>query len=225
MADTKTETKLEREYIIPLRNKWKRVPRYKKANKAIKAIKEFLVRHMKLRDNDLSKVKIDKYLNEEIWFRGIRKPPSKIKVKAIKEGDIVKVELAELPVNLKFKKLREEKIEAKSMEILESKKKTLDKLKEQTKKPEEKSEEKEEKTKEGEEKPEDKKDEKESEEKKEEANERPSDVIQKKEEAKEKKSAVVESTEKMEKELAKKTKHQTKQSKQPKRQQRKALAK
>jgi len=206
MADTKTETKLEREYIIPLRNKWKRVPRYKKANKAIKAIKEFLVKHMKIRDNDLNKIKIDKYLNEEIWFRGIRKPPSKIKVKAIKEGDIVKVELSELPVNLKFKKLREEKIEAKSVEILESKKKTLDKLKEQTKKPEEKV--KEEKK---EEKPEDEKDEKESEEKK--------------EEAKEKKSAVVESTEKMEKDLAKKTKHQTKQSKQPKHQQRKALAK
>ena len=208
MADTKTDTKLEREYIIPLRNKWKRVPRYKKANKAIKAIKEFLVKHMKIRDSDLSKVKIDKYLNEEIWFRGIRKPPSKIKVKAIKEGEIVKVELAELPVNLKFKKLREEKIEAKSVEILESKKKTLDKLKEQTKKPEEKSEEKEEKTKEGEEKPDEKKEEE-----------------TKKEEAKEKKSAVVESTEKMEKDLAKKTKHETKQSKQPKHQQRKALAK
>jgi len=196
MADTKTETKLEREYIIPLRNKWKRVPRYKKANKAIKAIKEFLVKHMKIRDNDLNKVKIDKYLNEEIWFRGIRKPPSKIKVRAIKEGDIVKVELAELPVNLKFKKLREEKIEQKAVEVAEEKTKKLEeKVKEEKK----------------EEKPEDKKDEKESEEKK--------------EEAKEKKAAVVESTEKMEKELAKKTKHETKQSKQPKHQQRKALAK
>jgi len=208
MAESKTNTKLEREYIIPLRNKWKRVPRYKKANKAVKAVKEFIVKHMKIRDGDLNKVKVDTYLNEEIWFRGIRKPPAKIKVKAIKEGDIVKVELAELPVNLKFKKAREEKIEAKSMEILESKKKTLDKLKEQTKKPEEKPEEKTEKTKEGEEKPEEKKEDE-----------------TKKEEAKEKKAAVVESTEKMEKELAKKTKHQTKQSKQPKRQQRKALAK
>ena len=200
MADTKTDTKLEREYIIPLRNKWKRVPRYKKANKAIKAIKEFLVKHMKIRDSDLSKVKIDKYLNEEIWFRGIRKPPSKIKVKAIKEGDIVKVELLEMHDKLKFKKLREEKREEKAAEISESKKKIEEKVKEEKK----------------EEKPEDKKDEKESEEKKEET---------KKEEAKEKKSAVVESTEKMEKELAKKTKHQTKQSKQPKHQQRKALAK
>ena len=214
MADSKTDTKLEREYIIPLRNKWKRVPRYKKANKAIKAIKEFLVRHMKIRDGDLNKIKVDKYLNEEIWFRGIRKPPAKIKVKAIKEGDIVKVELAELPDKLKFKKLREEKIESKSMEILESKKKTLDKLKEQSKKPEEKSEEKAEKTKESEEKKEEYKDK----EKKEDET--------KKEEAKEKKAAVVESGEKMEKDIAKRTKHEVKsKSKEPKHQFRKALAK
>ena len=195
MADTKTNT-LEREYIIPLRNKWKRVPRYKKANKAVKAVKEFLVKHMKIRDRDLKKIKIDKYLNEEIWFRGIRKPPARIKVKAIKEGDIVKVELVEMQDKLKFKKLREDKLEQKAVEIIKEKKKEL----------EEKAEEK------PEEKPEDKKEEKESEEKK--------------EEAKEKKAAVVESTEKMEKDIAKKTKHQTKlQKKQPKRQQRKALAK
>ncbi len=89
--------KLEREYVIPLRNKWKRVPRYKRANKAVKAIKEFLAKHMKIRDRDLKKIKIDRYLNEEIWFRGIRKPPSRIKVKAVKENDVVKAELYELP--------------------------------------------------------------------------------------------------------------------------------
>ena len=190
MAESKAESKnLEREYIIPLRNKWKRVPRYKKANKAIKAIKEFLVRHMKIRDRDLNKVKIDKYLNEEIWFRGIKKPPARIKVKAIKEGDIVKAKLAEMPEKLKFKKLREEKRDEKSMEILESKKKTLDKLKEQPQKTEEKSEEKE-------------------------------------EEAKEKKAAVVESVEKMEKDIAKRVKHEVGgKTKQPKHQQRKALEK
>ena len=214
MEDSKTDTKLEREYIIPLRNKWKRVPRYKKANKAVKTVKEFLVKHMKIRDGDLNKVKVDTYLNEEIWFRGIRKPPARIKVKAVKEGDIIKVTLAEFPEKLKFKKAREEKIEAKAMEILESKKKTLDKLKERSKKPEEKSEEKAEKT-------------KESEEKKEEAKEKEKKEDEtKKEEAKEKKAAVVESTQKMEKELAKKSKHEASaKSKEPKHQFRKALAK
>ena len=93
MDKEKNDNKIEREYIIPLRREWSKVPRYKKANRAIKAIKKFLARHMKIRDRDLDKIKIDKYLNEEIWFRGIRKPPHKIKVKAVKDGEIVRVEL------------------------------------------------------------------------------------------------------------------------------------
>src|SRR3989344_5992210 len=108
MAD-ETLNKIEREYVIPLRHKWKIVQRYKRANKAVRTVKEFLVRHMKIRDKDLRKIKIDRYLNEELWFRGIRKPPAKIKVKAVRDGEIVKVELAELPEKLKFKKLKEEK--------------------------------------------------------------------------------------------------------------------
>ncbi len=123
MADKETKTdKIEREYIIPLREKCRVVPRYKKANKAIKTIKEFLVKHMKIRDRDLKKIKIDKYLNEAVWFRGIKKPPAKIKVKAIKEGDIVKVELSEMPSKLKFKKARLEKRERKAEDKIEKKK-------------------------------------------------------------------------------------------------------
>ena len=106
-SETKTQSdKIEREYIIPLRHRWKIVPRYKRTNKAVKAVKEFLVRHMKIRDRDLDKIKIDKYLNEIIWARGIRSPPSKIKVLAVKEGDIVRVTAVDLPNSIKFKKLR-----------------------------------------------------------------------------------------------------------------------
>ena len=114
-TETKTEN-LEREYIIPLRKKWAKVPRYKRANKAIKAIKEFLARHMKIRDRDLRKIKIDKYLNETVWFRGIRNPPSKIKVKAIKEHGTgeVRAELSEMPEKIKFKKARLEKRDQKA---------------------------------------------------------------------------------------------------------------
>ena len=65
MAEIKTE-KLEREYIIPLRREINKVPRYRKTEKAIKAIKKFLARHMKIRDRDLNKIKIDRYLNEEM---------------------------------------------------------------------------------------------------------------------------------------------------------------
>ncbi len=129
MAEIKAD-KLEREYVIPLRIKWKRVPRYKKANRAVKAIKEFLVQHMKIRDRDLNKIKVDKFLNEFVWFRGIKNPPAKIKVKAIKEGEIVRVELSELPKDLKFKKARLERRDKKAKEIAEKKKSTIEKLKE-----------------------------------------------------------------------------------------------
>ena len=143
-TETKTE-KIEREYVIPLREKVRVVPRYKKVNKAVKTVKEFLVRHMKIRDRDLNKIKIDKYLNEALWFRGIRKPPHKIKVKAVKEGGIVRAELADMPAKLKFKKAREERILQKAEAILKGKKTVIEKAKEGVQKtPESKVEEKEE---------------------------------------------------------------------------------
>jgi len=125
----KSEAK-EREYIIPLRVEWKKVPRYKRAAKAVKAIKEFLVRHMKIYDRDLKKIKIDKYLNEQVWFRGIKKPPVRIKVKAIREGDNVKVELVDYPDKLKFKKLREIKLNKTAKDAKEKKKGLMQKAKE-----------------------------------------------------------------------------------------------
>ena len=121
MAEKKTE-KIEREYTIPLRRQVDKVPRYKKANKAIRTIKEFLVRHMNVRDGDLKKIKIDKFLNEEVWFRGIRKPPQKIKVKVVKENGIVRAELFDYKDKLKFKKAREDKREAKAEEAVKAKK-------------------------------------------------------------------------------------------------------
>ncbi len=127
----------EKEYVIPLREKYRHVARYKKTPKAVKSVKEFLVRHMKVYDRDLRKIKIDKYLNEYLWFRGIKHPPHKVKVKAVKEGDIVRVELSELPEKLKFKKAREERRESKAREFLDKKKTTMQKAKESLKKPEE----------------------------------------------------------------------------------------
>jgi len=102
---------LEREYVIPLRKEWLKVPKYKRANKAAKAIKQFLVRHMKIYDRDLRKIKIDQVLNNELRFKKI--PPAKIKVKAKRyEDDIVRVELIEIPEYAKFAKIREEKKKA-----------------------------------------------------------------------------------------------------------------
>jgi large subunit ribosomal protein L31e len=105
------KTTLVREYVIPLRRYWIIIPYYKRASRAVKTIKEFIAKHMKVPERNTDNVKLDTYLNHEIWARGIRSPPSRIKVRATKEGDIVKVELLELPEKLKFLKARHEKIQ------------------------------------------------------------------------------------------------------------------
>ena len=128
MAD-KTKQKepklvLEREYIVPLRRGWLKVPQYKRATKAIKTLKEFLVRHMKVYDRDLRKIKIEGALNNEIRFRGMRKPPAKIKVLAKKfDDDTVQVTLVDIPEHVKYARLREDKMkkEIKKMEKKEEK--------------------------------------------------------------------------------------------------------
>jgi large subunit ribosomal protein L31e len=77
-------------YIIPLRDA-RRAPRWKRSNTAIKDIRKYLARHMKSED-----VKIDKSINEKVWDRGSTKPPSKIRVRAMKmEDGQVQAELAE----------------------------------------------------------------------------------------------------------------------------------
>ena len=105
----KKEIPVEREYIIPLREKISTVPRYRRTPKAIKVIKEFIAKHMRVVDRDLNKVKIDKWLNQEVWFRGIQNPPDKIKVKAKRDGENVIVTLVDLPDKIKFAKVREDK--------------------------------------------------------------------------------------------------------------------
>jgi len=110
MAAKKTKTeKIEREYTIPLREKCRSVAIYKKTPKAIKTVKEFLAKHMKVENRDLKKVKLDRFVNEAIWARGIKKPLNKIKVKVTKEDGIVTAELAEVSKKFKDKKAREEK--------------------------------------------------------------------------------------------------------------------
>jgi len=121
MAEQKTQ-QLVREYIIPLRNEWRKVANYRRAGRAIKEIKKFIARHMKVPERDVSKVKLDSFLNQEIWFKGRMKPPAKIKVRAIKEGDIVKVELAELPEHWKFVKDKKERKHKPALKVEKSKK-------------------------------------------------------------------------------------------------------
>ena len=80
----------EQIYIIPLREA-KRAPRWKRSNTAVKDIRKYLAKHMKSTD-----VKLDMSINERIWERGSQKPPSRIRVRAMKfEDGQVQAELAE----------------------------------------------------------------------------------------------------------------------------------
>lgn len=131
---------LERTYTIPLRKEWLKAPKYKRAKKAIKAIKEFLAKHMKVENRDLDKIKIDSWINRAIWLRGIKNPPHKITVKAIKDSEgIVKTEFVGLPP--KFK-VEEKKLKKK---IEKAKKREEEKAKERKEKEEKKEEEEKEK--------------------------------------------------------------------------------
>ena len=117
------ENTLERTYNVPLRKEFLKVPKYKRAKKAVKALKEFLVKHMKS-DN----VKIGKYLNDEIWKHGIKNPPHHVKVNAVKDkDDLVTAELVGAPVEKK-EETKEEKVSPKTEESkIEEKSKTEEK--------------------------------------------------------------------------------------------------
>jgi large subunit ribosomal protein L31e len=137
--EKKVEAKviLEREYIVPLRKEWLKVPEYKRANKAVKALKEFIAQHMKVYDRDLRKIKIDILLNNEIRFRGMKKPPSKIKVKALKKDDgSVEVKLVDIPVHISFELARDARKQVEKLKKAEDKKKE-EKVKKKEEKPKE----------------------------------------------------------------------------------------
>lgn len=141
--DKKNTEKLEfeRTYTVPLRREWLKAPKSHRGKKAVRALKEFMVRHMKVYDRDLRKVKVDITLNNEIRFRGMRKPPAKILVKAQKfSNGIVKVELVNVPEHIKFLRLKQEKNDKKIKKEIEKKKEEKTEEKPDTNKPEDKTE-------------------------------------------------------------------------------------
>jgi len=85
----------ERFYTIPLGKAWL-VPPNKRAPKAIRIIRDFIMRHMKLEakkegeeeeEAEPKKLIISNEVNEKVWSRGIEKPPRKIRVRATKDKD------------------------------------------------------------------------------------------------------------------------------------------
>ncbi|ATZ61036.2 MAG: 50S ribosomal protein L31e [Methanosarcinales archaeon Met12] len=85
MADGK-----EQIYTIPLKDT-KKVPRWRRSKRAMKEIREYLIRHMKV---DPEKLHLDESINKKIWERGSEAPPSKIRIKAMKfEDGVVETEV------------------------------------------------------------------------------------------------------------------------------------
>jgi large subunit ribosomal protein L31e len=130
---------IERTYTIPLRKEWQKAPRYRRAKKAVNAIRAFLIKHMKA---DEKNVKIGKYLNKEIWKHGIKNPPAKIRINVKKDDKgIVIAELVGAPEEKKeVKGKKASKKEAKKESKKQEKKEAKSEKKEA--KPEEKKKEK-----------------------------------------------------------------------------------
>lgn len=82
----------EKVYTIPLSRAWIS-PRQKRAPRAIRLVKSFIQRHMKVKEEALEegeegeRVVISNEVNEKIWSRGIQKPPRKIRVRAAKDKE------------------------------------------------------------------------------------------------------------------------------------------
>jgi len=92
----------ERVYTVPLGKCWI-VPPNKRAPRAMRMIRSFVVKHMKLEargekeeEEEPKRLIISNDVNERVWGRGIEKPPRKIRIRAAKdkEGNVT-VYLAE----------------------------------------------------------------------------------------------------------------------------------
>ncbi len=102
MKDGETRT-----YTVPLRREYLKTPKWRRAEKAVSTLRSFVERHSKVEE-----VKIGKWVNESIWKRGAKNPPSRVRVNIKRVEDIVTVELSELPKKARNKELPE-KVEEK----------------------------------------------------------------------------------------------------------------
>ena len=92
----------ERIYTIPLRRAWI-APRKKRAPRAVRIVKGFIQRHMKIEtgvkreeEEEEGRLVISNEVNEKLWSRGIEKPPRNIRVRAVKDKEgVVTLYLAE----------------------------------------------------------------------------------------------------------------------------------
>jgi len=102
MKDGETRT-----YTVPLRREYLKTPKWRRAEKAVSTLRSFVERHSKTEE-----IKIGRWVNESIWKRGAKNPPSRVRVDVKRVADSVIVELSELPRKAKTKEIPE-KVEEK----------------------------------------------------------------------------------------------------------------
>lgn len=86
MAKNNTSKKvLERTYNVPLRREYQKVAYWKRTKKAVTAMRQFIIKHMKSEN-----VKLGKELNDKLWQHGIRNPPHHVKITVTKneQGEV-----------------------------------------------------------------------------------------------------------------------------------------
>lgn len=108
----------EKTFTIPLRKEFSKKPIYRRAKKAVTAVKEYAMQHLKVKI-----VKIGPQLNTKIWERGRRHPPAKIKVKGHVDDGVAYVELPEF----KFEKTKPKEEEGKPKDAKAEEKKEQEK--------------------------------------------------------------------------------------------------
>jgi len=75
----------ERMYTLSFRRVWA-TPRGKRTPRALRMLREYVGRHMKVEN-----IVISNEVNEQIWKRGMSKPPRSLRIRAVKdkEGKVI----------------------------------------------------------------------------------------------------------------------------------------
>jgi len=116
-------TELKREYVVPLRRKSRTAPKWRRSKKSMSVLKEFITKHMKT-----DKIIIGNELNEKIWENGIKNPPGKVSIIALKKDfngeEKTLVNLLDTGIESLLKEYEEAPKESKKTKVSKSKEKT-----------------------------------------------------------------------------------------------------
>ena len=84
------EIQEERIYVVPLAKEYQKAPNWNRTKRAVKALRQFVTRHMKP-----EALYVSQEVNERLWENGIKNPPRKIRVRVTKSVEgLVRVFLA-----------------------------------------------------------------------------------------------------------------------------------